>query len=106
MENLRETLKLLFLRQSGEKLLKNICDGVQSVVRHPEEVWFVHEFPDTIASYSYDQKEQIFSLLKGRWMQKDVKNDNLSYCKEPVIFNALHYFTSQCLRDVDGWLVK
>lgn len=105
MENLRETLKLLFLRQSGEKLVKYICDGVQSVVRHPEEVWFVHEFPDTIASYSYDQKEQIFSLLKGKWMQEDVENANLSYSKEPVIFNALHYFTSKCLRDVDGRLL-
>lgn len=105
MENLRETLKLLFLRQSGEKLVKNICDGVQSAVRHPEEVWFVHEFPDTIASYSYDQKEQIFQLLQERWMCEDGGDNNLTYCKTPVIFNALHYFTRQCLKVVDDKLL-
>lgn len=105
MENLRETLKLLFLRQSGRKLVKNICDGVQSAVRHPEKAWFVHEFPDTIASYSYDQKEKIFRLLLERWMRTNIEDSNLAYCKEPIIFNALHYFSSQCLMEIDGRLL-
>ena len=105
MENLRETLKLLFLRRGGEQLVKNICKGVQSVVRHPEEDWFVHEFPDTIASYSYDQKAQIYRLLQERWMQENAEDSNMAYCKAPVIFNALHYFSSQCLKEVDSRLL-
>lgn len=101
MENLRETLKLLFLRQSGNRVVKNVYEDMPSMTRQIDSKWFIHEFPDTIASYSYDQKEQICKLLKEKWIQNKSDDELLSYSNTPTIFNALHYFTSQCLK-VDG----
>lgn len=105
MENLRETLKMLFLRQSGQKILEKICKGELSVTREIDPSWFVHEFPNSIVSYSYDQKEQIFRLMQYKWMKVSENYPDLAFCAVPTIFNVLHHFTGQCLKEVDGELM-
>lgn len=105
MENLRETLKLLFLRQDCRLLVRSIHEGEPSMARQVDSRWFVHEFPNTIASYSYDQKAQIHRLMCEKWMRDDGKFKDLSFSSIPTIFNVLHYFTGQCLREEGGELL-
>lgn len=104
MENLRETLKLLFLRQDAQKVVSNICLGGPSMVRKVDEDWFVYEFPESITSYSYEHKAQIYKLLCDEWMNVDAQIPYISYSHTPTIFNVLHKFTSSCLLVNEGIL--
>lgn len=103
MENLRETLKLLFLRRSGKEVVANISNGKPSMTREIDLLWFVHDFPPSIASYSYAQKEQIYRLMCEKWMCGN--EYDLCCCKTPTIFNILHHFTGQCLKEEGGKLM-
>lgn len=110
MDHLRKTLEVLFLHQRSEDIISecfpktNECKKRDSFYLDKEinESQFIHLLRSTGLHSSLDQLSVIQELLQSKWMVQDMDHDDLVFCKQDTVFNALLHFSRGTLHLRNG----
>ncbi|MCI1683897.1 MAG: hypothetical protein LKI39_15290 [Bacteroides sp.] len=104
MENIRETLRLLFLRQSCDTVLDSLNGAPdQRADVCVDEDWFRNAFREEINAYSLDQLSAVAQLLQSKWMKYDKEKSCMyQFYAQSSVFNVLLHFSAEVLHEMDN----
>lgn len=113
MENISKAIKALFVKMSGDEILKyagfisldkkeHIEEGYNRLDAHIPESIVVNKLLHVDFESTIDQLNIVHQILQDKWVVKDKSNMSLQFRDHDSVFNVLLHFASKCLIVKDG----
>lgn len=113
MENISKAIKALFVKMSGDEILKyagfisldkkeHIEEGYNRLDAHIPESIVVNKLLHVDFESTIDQLNIVHQILQDKWVVKDKSNMSLQFRNNDSVFNVLLHFASKCLIVKDG----
>ena len=113
MENISKAIKALFVKMSGDEILKyagflpldkkgHLEKDYQRLDAHIPESIVVNKLLQVDFESTIDQLNIVYQIIQDKWVIKDKSNLDLEFRNSDSVFNALLHFASKCLVVKDG----
>ena len=113
MENISKAIKALFVKMSGDEILKyagflplektdHIENSNQRLDSNIPESIVINKLLQVDFESTIDQLNIVYQIIQDKWVIKDKSNLNLQFRNSESVFNALLHFASKCLTVKDG----
>lgn len=107
MENLRQSLKLLFYNRSGLEVLERLSDARTPARKLCDKCldaeWFRKAYREDECGYTLDQIDNIFNHLRDCWMfSEDALRRQYKWVGNDSVFNVLLHFSTIALTEQNG----